>query len=82
MDDTQITYFESGEGESYGTLDYLLAITLYKGMRITIHRDGVEGLRVLDWYFTDNQTRKQGSTSSSRSEPEPGPVTLAEALWP
>ncbi len=59
MDDTRITYFESAEGESFGTLDCLLPITLYKGMRMTIHRDGIEEFRVHDWWFHHGHTDEQ-----------------------
>lgn len=50
-DETRVTFFESEDGESLGSDIILLPITLYKGMRITIHREGIETYYVRDWYY-------------------------------
>ncbi len=47
----QLTLYYDTEGKRLGSDDFLLPITLYKGMEITIH--GYEGtiFEVVDWNY-------------------------------
>jgi len=51
MDETRVTYLETEDGTKIGDDIFLLPIPLYKGMKFTVHRDGVETFYVLDWYY-------------------------------
>jgi hypothetical protein len=50
-DETRVTYLETEDGTSLGSDVILLPIPLYKGMKFTIHREGIETYYVLDWYY-------------------------------
>ncbi len=51
MNNFGITYFEDEQENSLGTIESIINLCLYKGMKIKIHSHGNSDYKVIDWYY-------------------------------